>query len=129
MTVEQLQSVFLKNNGGTFEMTPLPREAQYFPVYGIKVTDLNGDGKLDVLLTGNISATQPDFGSYDAGVGLVLLGDGKGNFEPMRPDQSGFVTLGEGRDIALLTEAKSGKTIYLVSRNNQTLLTFKKSEP
>lgn len=127
MTVEQLQSVFLKNNAGSFEVIPLPLEAQYFPIYGMKATDINDDGKLDILATGNLSATQPDFGSYDAGVGLVLLGDGIGNFVPMRPDQSGFITLGEGRDIALLREAKSDNPIYIVSRNNQTVLTFRKT--
>lgn len=127
MEVEQLQSVFLRNEGGKFEMIPLPREAQYFPIYGIQSADINGDGIMDVLLTGNISATQPDFGSYDAGVGLLLLGDGKGYFKPLPPDQSGFITLGEGRDIAIIKEANTGKLIYLVSRNNQTLLTFRKN--
>ncbi len=128
MVVEQLQSVFLKNNVGSFEMIPLPLEAQYFPIYGMKATDINDDGKFDVLVTGNMSATQPDFGSYDAGVGLVLLGDGAGNFVPMRPDQSGFITLGEGRDIGMLKEAKSDNPIYIVSRNNQTVLTFRKTD-
>jgi len=126
MKVEQFSSVFLKNDSGSFKLIPLPLEAQYFPIFGIKSTDLNNDGNYDVLLTGNLSATQPDFGSYDAGVGLVLLGDGKGNFKSMRPDQSGFITLGEGRDISIIKEANSGDLIYLVSRNNQTLLTFKK---
>ena len=126
MKVEQFASAFLKKDSGRFKLIPLPMEAQYFPVYGIKSADLNNDGNSDILLTGNLSATQPDFGSYDAGVGLVLLGDGKGNFKPMRPDQSGFITLGEGRDIAVIREANSGNPIYLVSRNNQTLLTFKK---
>jgi len=129
MKVEELRSAILKNNEGNFDLIPLPLEAQYFPVFGIKSTDVNDDGKLDLLLTGNISATQPDFGSYDAGVGLVLLGDGDGNFSSMRPDESGFVTLGEGRDIGLLKEANSGNVIYLVSRNNQTVLYFKKNKP
>jgi hypothetical protein len=99
-------------------------EAQYFPIYGIELNDLNMDGNLDVLLTGNQSATQPDFGSYDAGVGLILLGDGKANFAAMRPDHSGFVTLGEGRDIAILKRANSNELLYLVARNNDKLLTF-----
>jgi hypothetical protein len=129
MSVEQLQSVLLKNNEGAFELNPLPLEAQYFPVYGIKVTDINDDGKPDVLLTGNITATQPDFGSYDAGVGLVLLGHGEGKFTPVRPDESGFITLGEGRGIIELKETNSGGPIYLVSRNNQSVLAFRKNKP
>lgn len=126
MKVEKLTSVVLRNHAGKFTVEELPMEAQYFPVYDIKATDVNVDGNLDVLMTGNLSATQPDFGSYDAGVGLVLMGDGKGNFTAMRPDQSGFVMLGEGRNIEVLKEAKSNDLLYLVSRNNQSVLSFKK---
>jgi len=128
MKVQELQSVILKNDSGKFKLVPLPREAQYFPVYGTKIADVNNDGFLDLLLTGNLNATQPDFGSYDAGVGLLLLGDGKTNFTPVRPDFSGFITLGEGRNIATLKEADSNNLIYMVSRNNQTLLTFKQNK-
>jgi hypothetical protein len=128
MQVEELRSVLLKNDSGKFQLIPLPIEAQFFPVYGIKTSDVNDDGNLDVLLTGNLSATQPDFGSYDAGVGLVLLGDGKANFSSILPDQSGFVTLGDGRDIAILKDANSRELLYLVARNNQSMLMFKKSK-
>jgi len=124
MKVEELRSVLVRNDSGKFHVAALPVEAQYFPVYGMEVNDLNLDGNLDVLLTGNLSATQPDFGSYDAGFGLVLLGDGNANFTAMRPDQSGFVTRGEGRDIAILKQANSNDLLYLVARNNDRVLTF-----
>jgi hypothetical protein len=127
MKVDELRSVVLRNEGSKFVLSPLPGEAQYFPVYGIKLTDITHDGVLDLLLTGNLSATQPDFGSYDGGVGLALLGDGKGNFRAMSPLNSGFVTLGEGRDIELLKRANSNDLVYLVSRNNDTVLVFKKA--
>jgi enediyne biosynthesis protein E4 len=126
MQVEELRSVILINDSNKFKLTPLPVEAQYFPVFGIQPTDINEDDNMDILLTGNLSATQPDFGAYDAGVGLVLLGDGKANFSPVRPDDSGFVTLGEGRDIEILRSAITKEQIYVVSRNNQSLLTFRK---
>lgn len=63
---------------------------------------MDKDKNKDILLTGNFSATQPDFGSYDAGVGLVLKGDGLGNFKALSPSESGFITLGEGRSIKFL---------------------------
>jgi hypothetical protein len=127
MKVDELRSVVLRNEGSKFVLSPLLGEAQYFPVYGIKLADITHDGVLDLLLTGNLSATQPDFGSYDGGVGLALLGDGKGNFREMSPLNSGFVTLGEGRDIELLKRANSNDLVYLVSRNNDTVLVFKKA--
>ncbi len=127
MQVEQFTSVFLRNDNAKFELAALPLQAQFFPVYAIKATDVNQDGNLDILLSGNLSATQPDFGSYDAGVGLVLLGDGKGNFKDMSPSESGFIVLGEGRDIEILRTAKSNQLVYLVSRNNDTVLAFTKS--
>lgn len=126
MQVEELRSVMLRNDSNKFHLLPLPMEAQYFPVYGIKATDIDNDGNLDILLTGNLSAIQPDFGAYDAGVGLVLIGNGKTRFTTMRPDHSGFVTLGEGRHIEILREANSKELLYLVSRNNQSLLSFRK---
>lgn len=128
MHVQQLASVFLRNDNGKFKMEALPMEAQFFPVYGMKATDLNNDGNLDILLTGNLLAVQPEIGPYDAGVGLVLVGDGKGKFKELLPLKSGFVTIGEGRDIEIIREAKSNDVVYLVSRNNDTVLSFKKTK-
>jgi hypothetical protein len=129
MQVECLTSSYFRNEGGRFVRFDLPVEAQFFPVFGIKAGDINHDGHQDILLAGNLDATQPDFGAYDAGVGLVLTGDGRGNFTAVPPRQSGFVVRGEGRKIAIAKDSKSGDVIYLVSRNNNTVLSFQKSKP
>lgn len=124
MSIEELRSVLLLSDGNSYKIRELPIQAQHFPVFAIEVADLNDDGFEDLLLTGNFSATQPDFGSYDAGVGLLLTGDGTGNFRAISPMESGFVTIGEGRGI------KSVKTrfgeLYLVARNNNSILAFSK---
>ena len=45
-----LASVYLENNGhNNFKVKLLPVEAQYSPLYGTVVTDVNEDGNLDVL--------------------------------------------------------------------------------
>lgn len=124
LRVSELRSVFLKFDSGKFISYPLPIEAQYFPAFGIKAADINRDGNLDVLLTGNLEATQPDFGAYDAGVGLLLLGDGLGNFKSIPALRSGFFTPGEGRDIQII-RTRLNKIYYLVSRNNNRILGFK----
>ncbi|MBX2894137.1 MAG: VCBS repeat-containing protein [Cyclobacteriaceae bacterium] len=123
MSIEELRSVLLLSDGDSYKVNPLPMEAQYFPVFAIEISDLNHDGYEDLLLSGNFSATQPDFGSYDAGVGLMLIGDGQGNFNSIPPLKSGFVTMGEGRQIKSL-KTMNGK-LYLVARNNDSILAFK----
>lgn len=124
LKVELFASVLLVNNNSDFQVRPLPLEAQYFPIYGVKCEDVDSDGNLDLLVTGNLGATQPDFGSYDAGVGVFLKGDGSGKFDALRAERSGFVTLGEGRDVEVL-KTPAGP-VYIVSRNNQSILAFKK---
>src|SRR5437870_11905448 len=79
-----------RNNGdGSFTLVPLPREAQIAPVYGILARDVDGDGKTDVLLAGNFDGVQPEIGRMSASYGLMLRGDGSGQFAPARAAESG----------------------------------------
>src|SRR5207247_6096345 len=78
-------TALVRNNGdGSFTMVPLPREAQIAPVYGILASDIDGDGKLDLLVAGNFDGVKPDIGRMSAGYGLYLRGDGTGHFSPLR---------------------------------------------
>lgn len=126
MKVSELRSVFMRNTSGQFSIEPLPALAQHFPVFGIHADDVNGDGNQDVMLVGNLEATQPDFGAYDAGVGLLLLGDGSGNFNALEARESGFVVKGEGRKMAVLRAGDTADKVYLVTRNNDSVVAFKK---
>ncbi len=121
------QSSYFENSQGKFVMRDLPTEAQIFPLYSICVTDVNSDGHLDLMAVGNMYVTQPDFGRYDAGYGLVMTGDGKGNFQAVKPSFSGFLVEGEGRDIQVIRTSKSHR-IYLVSRNNMSVIGYQTIE-
>ncbi|MDA0812176.1 MAG: hypothetical protein O3C21_07310 [Verrucomicrobia bacterium] len=68
-----------------FAFKPLPRIAQIAPVFGVVITEVDGDGKPDLCLGQNFHGTQRETGNMDGGVGLVLLGDGGGGFAPMWP--------------------------------------------
>jgi hypothetical protein len=119
-------TTLVRNNGdGTFTMIPLPTEAQLAPVYGIYSSDLDGDGKPDLLLAGNFYGVKPEIGRMDAGYGLYLRGDGKGHFTPMREVESGFMVPGQARDIQRVRTPKGN--IYIVSRNNDRPLIFRAS--
>jgi len=122
-----LQSSLLINNGdGTFDIKPLPLEAQFSPMYGLLVKDLDGDGNLDILGGGNLHEVKPEVGRYDASYGVYLRGDGKGNFSVVRSRESGLRLEGAVRDIESLRVGK--EELIVVARNNAALqlFTFKK---
>ena len=115
-----------RNNGdGSFTLVPLPREAQLAPVYGILARDVDGDGKMDLLLAGNFDGVKPEIGRMAAGYGLVLTGDGAGRFTPVRADHSGFLVPGQARDIQRLRTRRGD--LYVVTRNNDRPLIFRSS--
>lgn len=114
----------VRNDGnGKFTIVPLPLEAQIAPVYGILGSDLDGDGKPDLLIAGNLDGVKPDIGKMSAGYGLYLRGDGKGHFTPVRAQDSGFSVPGQARDIKRVRTRKGD--IYIVSRNNDRPLVFR----
>ncbi|HTH58084.1 MAG TPA: VCBS repeat-containing protein [Cyclobacteriaceae bacterium] len=128
LRVDELQSVIARNDGQRFMIGPLPIEAQVSPVKAMYSADVNSDGKLDILLGGNLRAVQTELGPYDASYGLVLLGDGHGQFKSLPPAASGFRIPGEARGILEIRTSKKNN-IFLVSRNNETLLGFRKATP
>ncbi|MDZ4745571.1 MAG: VCBS repeat-containing protein [bacterium] len=90
-TSSTLTSGILVNDGGAFTFRALPDIAQIAPINDVDAWDVNGDGALDLVIVGNSRGMDPDIVAYDAGIGLVLLGDGKGNYTEWRSDSSGFV--------------------------------------
>ena len=117
-------TTLVRNNGdGSFTMVPLPREAQIAPVYGVLASDVDGDGKQDLLLAGNFDGVKPEIGRMSAGYGLYLRGDGKGRFTPEQEVESGFLVPGQARDIQRV-RTRSG-SLYIVSRNNDRPLVFR----
>src|SRR6266511_2675881 len=127
--VDTFASVLAKNNGdGSFTLLPLPREVQLAPVYGLLARDFDHDGRLDLLLAGNLAGVQPAFGAMTASYGLLLRGDGPGGeggtgFTPVRSSESGFGVPGHARDIQRLRTRRGD--LYIVARNNDRPLFFR----
>ena len=124
-TVNQTQSCIFYNNGkGLFTMQPLPLHAQFSPVFGILVTDLDGDGNKDIFLAGNFYGLKPETGRFDASYGVSLLGNSQHNFRYISPAETGLFVRGEVRDIQEIKTRTS--RLIVVARNNETLQVFKK---
>ena len=84
---ETFANSFLENlGGGKFRLSELPRAAQIAPMYGMLVGDYNGDRNLDLLAVGNFYSGEVFSGRYDASIGWLLAGNGKGGFDPMPVD-------------------------------------------
>ncbi len=115
---------FLKNLGnGKFEIIPLPAAAQYSCMNGMAAEDFDGDGNLDLLITGNDFSTEVSVGRYDACNGLLLKGNGRGGFTPMSILQSGWFVPGNGKALVKLRTA-SGKCLLATSENKGPLKIF-----
>lgn len=116
------RSSFVENLGnGKFQIHELPLLAQFAPVNGMVVDDVNGDGNLDVLMVGNDYGNEVFPGRSDAFNGLLVLGDGKGGFEAIRSHQSGFLVPGDAKSMAILSGHK-GTSLYLSTQNRGKLL-------
>jgi enediyne biosynthesis protein E4 len=88
---------FISNQTGKFKIAEMPKEVQYSPVYSITVMDFNGDRNTDLLFCGNNSHTKIRLGKFDANYGILLAGDGKGNFNYIKQSESGFNIWGDVR--------------------------------
>ena len=115
-------SCYMENKGNNqFELSPLPREAQYSPIYAYLPGDYNNDGNPDMILAGNFFGTRIKFGEYDANKGLLLAGNGKGDFySSVLILKVVYILDGEVRDIEDVRLA-SGKDILVFALNNDSV--------
>ena len=123
LQANHLASAVFINQGGRFTMQKLPTAAQVAPVYAIRVLDWQNDGSPDLLLVGNDYGQQVETGRIDAGNGLLLENDGRGNLKPIPAMASGFWATREARDVQVLRSAGGKKTI-VVANNNDKLQVF-----
>ncbi len=112
-----LETCWWENQGGRFTRRLLPLQAQVSPVQGIVAEDFNGDGILDLLLAGNKYGFEYETNRCDAGTGVLLLGNGKGEFRWSGTAAAGFLASREARDLALVRGANRRKCVVVANNN------------
>lgn len=117
----EMRTSYIENLGnGKFKLSALPNVAQLSPINAISCLDVNQDGHLDIILAGNTTSNHFECGPTFGLTGLVLLGDGKGNWQPSTSAKTGFYAPGEVKAIVTLNNGK----ILLLSNNNSTPQVF-----
>jgi hypothetical protein len=121
-------SSYLENQGdGQFRIRDLPTHAQLGPLYGLIGHDVTGNGHLDVLAAGNSYAPDVITGRHDALIGVLLEGDGTGQFESVSHQESGFFVDGNGKGLAQLYRA-DGTPLYVATQNDDSTRVFTHNE-
>ncbi|MGR3810756.1 CRTAC1 family protein [Jiulongibacter sp. NS-SX5] len=118
LKASQLETVYYRNDGGTFVKQNLPVQIQAAPVYALLSTDIDADGDLDLIAAGNNFKTRVRLGNLAANHGQVFLNDGKGNFSYLPQYQSGLNITGEVRAMRMV----NGR--LLVGRNLESVKAY-----
>jgi hypothetical protein len=101
--------VLLGNGDGTFQPA-VTYETDGAPNHSLEVADVNGDGKLDLIVS-SCAASASACGSAE-GVVSVLLGNGDGTFQPARSYDSGAP---DGAHVAVADVNGDGKLDLIVT--------------
>ena len=111
-------SLLINDGQGKFTVKPLPELAQLAPGFGVVATEVNGDGNADLYLVQNFFTPQRETGKMAGGLSVLLLGDGKGNFKPLWPNESGLVVPGDAKGLATMDFNIDGWVDFVVTNNN-----------
>ncbi|MDQ8205390.1 FG-GAP-like repeat-containing protein [Pelagicoccus sp. SDUM812003] len=126
---ELRSGVLLSQPSGGYAFVPLPRLAQISPAQGLVAADFDRDGHCDLLVAHNDYSPIPAQGRFDGGLGWLLRGDGKGDFEPVPLTESGWKVPGNAKALSLLDLNRDHQPDAIVTRNNQSTLAFAAIKP
>ncbi|MGM0460565.1 MAG: VCBS repeat-containing protein [Bacteroidota bacterium] len=121
-SVQMLESsIFLNLGDGTFDIHPLPNEAQSAPVFDTFVDDFYQNGISDILLTGNNFGLQPSEGPI-ATEGNMLKAATPVQFESVLPVHSGLFASGDIRSVELVPTQIG--PLFLFAGHNQSIIPY-----
>jgi enediyne biosynthesis protein E4 len=123
VSAQNFSTSWIENKGNMeFILHQLPFPAQISNVNGIVLDDFNGDGNMDIALNGNDFGMATMLGRNDAYNGLILQGNGKGNFQPLSILQSGLFIPYNGK--ALISTLVKNQPVLIATQNGGKLKTF-----
>lgn len=121
---ELASGVLINDGSGGFDFSPLPRLAQLAPCFGLGFLDADGDGRIDLYVSQNFYGPQRETGRMSGGLGLLLLGNGDGNFREVGPSESGISVAGDARGVAVIDLDQNGLPDLGIAENSGVLRVF-----
>lgn len=117
-----------KNNGeGSFDFEPLANEAQISSVNRILFYDFDGDNLKDMVLLGNLYASEVETPRNDASYGHFLKGTSSGKFNVVPANKSGLFIKGDVKqaEIIRIGNKDSGIMGMIIAKNDDNVAVFK----
>ena len=127
LEVNTLETGVFWNDQGRFQWQPLPFEAQQTSVISLAVSDFNGDGHADIFMGQNFQSLQPEMSRFDAGLGLILLGNGGMAFKALTAEESGIRMFGEQSEVVTTDWNDDGLSDLLIGQTAGDLRLFLQS--
>ena len=124
LEITGLSSAVFLNKTGHFEMRPLPDASQLAPAFDLCTEDFDGDGAVDLFLTQNAFGVPERTSRYDSGRGLLLRGDGTGNFAAVPASGSGIALYGEQRGVTAADFNNDGRADLAVGQRGAATRLF-----
>jgi hypothetical protein len=110
---------YIENLGNLeFKTYELEGIAQFSSVNSIIVEDFNGDENLDVLLSGNLYQSEVETPRNDAGYGVLLEGNGKGQFTSRFPYESGLFVKGDVKNAIIVNTSSNDRKRIIFGKND-----------
>jgi len=97
--VELRSGVFYQQSNGRFLFEPFPAFAQSGLVHDLIARDVDGDDDLDLVLSMEPLSPMPSSGRIEKGFLCLLRNLGGGEFEALRPGESGLMVQGSPRGL------------------------------
>ena len=116
-------SVYLENTGNSFKMNNLPTLTQLSSINKILKKDIDKDGYMDIVVSGNMYNSEVETPRNDGSVGVYLKYTPDSGFEAISTQKSGLFINGDVKDMEFITLNNDD---YILTAKNDDLIEFTK---
>jgi hypothetical protein len=101
-----------------FKASKIDGITQFSSVNSILIDDFNKDGNIDAVLSGNLYQSEVETPRNDAGYGVFLEGNGKGEFSSQFPMESGLFVGGDVKHARIINSPSKKEKRIIFAKND-----------